>query len=268
MNFSRWMEVGGLDDLGRLDTPAHRLDARVKAAVTVAFIAVVMSFDRYALSALTPLALYPVFLVAVGRVPAGFLARKILLAAPFAVAVGLFNPFLDRAPALTLGGWTVSAGWLSFASILLRFALTVGAAVALVACTGMYRLAAGLERLGMPRVFATQVLFLYRYLFVVAEEGGKMLRGVSLRSPAGRGLPLRTYAALVGRLLLRALERAGRIHRAMVARGFDGTIRTGDAPRLRGADVAFALGWTGFFAVARFADPAARLGRWLAGHTS
>ncbi|HPG01028.1 MAG TPA: energy-coupling factor transporter transmembrane component T, partial [Kiritimatiellia bacterium] len=139
-----------MDELGRMDTPAHRLDARAKAIVTFAFIAIVMSFPRYAISALTPFLLYPIALISWGHIPPRHILKKMLIAAPFALIIGIFNPLMDHQPMAAIGPIVITGGWLSFASIMLRFALTVGAALALVACTGMYRLAAGLEQLGVP----------------------------------------------------------------------------------------------------------------------
>lgn len=265
MGVLTWTDLGSLDDLGRRDTPIHRLDARVKAAVTLCFLLVVMSFNRYEVSALTPLVAYPLFLVVVGEVPAGLLLRKLLLAAPFALMVGLLNPWLDRAPGVLLGTWSVSAGWLSCASIALRFLLTVGAAVALIACTGLYRLAAGLQQLGLPHVLVTQLLLLYRYLFVVAEEGRQMRQSVQARGGTGSALPLRTYGHLIGHLLLRSLDRAARVHRAMLARGFDGSVRVAAPPSAGARDVGFAVAWIAFFLIVRFAHPADRLGAWIIG---
>ncbi len=263
MGLSHWIEIGHMDELGRLDTPVHRLDARAKAVVTLAFIAVLMSFDRYEISALTPFALFPLILFSVGRLPALPLLRKIAVAAPFAILVGLFNPWLDRTPVFSLGPWVVTGGWLSFASILIRFLLTVGAALILVATTGMYRLGAGLQRLGVPQLFVTQLLMLYRYLFVVADEGSRMVRSVQLRSGSGQVLALRVYGSLVGHLLLRALDRAERVHRAMVARGFDGEVRLAEPGRFGWPEGLFVAGWLLFFTVARFWNLADGVGRWM-----
>lgn len=265
MGVAAWIELGKMDELGRMDSPVHRVDARAKAFVTLAFVAVVMSFPRYEVSALTPLVLYPLTLVTLGRIPARHILRKVLVAAPFALAVGLFNPFLDRHPHGAIGPIALTGGWVSFASILLRFLLTVWAALALVACTGMNRLGSGLGRMGVPRVFVVQLLFLYRYLFVVADEGGKMLRSVELRSEKGRPLSLRVYGSLLGTLLLRSLDRAERVYRAMVARGFDGEIRVlGRAP-FRPADALFVCAWVAYFAAARTWNFAEVLGRLLTG---
>lgn len=263
MGLDRWLETHRMDELGRLDTPLHRIDARMKTVTALVFVVVVMSFPRGAVSALMPLFLYPLVLVRLGAIPPRALLKKMLVAAPFAVAVGLFNPVFDRQPVLVVGPVAVSGGWLSFASILIRFALTVSAALLLVACTGMHRLCAGLARLGVPRVLVVQLLFLYRYLFLIADEGARMLRGMELRAAGVRKLGLRVYGSLVGHLLLRSLARAERIYKAMLARGFDGEVRVAGPTRLRWADVAFMAAWAAFFAVARSWNLSACLGRLL-----
>ena len=260
MGFQAWIEVSRMDELGRQDTPVHRIDARAKTMTTILFIVSVMSFSRYEVSALTPFFLYPCVLMFLGRMPAGCLFKKMLIAAPFALAVGLFNPFFDQRPVVVIGSLSVSGGWFSFASILVRFALTVSAALALVACTGMYRLCAGLERMRVPRVFAVQLLFLYRYLFLIADEGFRMLRSLELRGAGRRGLRFRVYASLVGHLLLRAMNRADRIYRAMQARGFDGEVRILRPTPWRWADSAFVFAWAVFFFVARVWNLAECLG--------
>lgn len=261
MQLSSWLSVGQMDDLGRLDSPVHRIDARVKAAVTFAFIAVVVSFGPHEVSALTPLAAYPLYLVAAGGIPVRAIARKILVASPFAVAVAIFNPLLDRETMVMVAGVGISGGWVSFVSVMLRFALTVGAALALVACTGMFRLGAGLQRLGVPSIFVAQLLFLYRYLFVVAEEAVGMVRSVSLRGGDARAIPASAYAGLVGHLLLRSMDRAARVHRAMRARGFDGTVRVQERGTIDGRSIGFAAFWLCSFAAARTWN----LAEWLGG---
>ena len=257
-------DLRSLDELAARDTALARIDARAKGAVTLAFVVAVVSFDRYAVAALLPLALFPLALAVLGDVPAAPLARKLALAAPFAVMVGLFNPLLDRAPLLVFGDLAVAGGWVSFASILLRFMLTVSAALLLVAGTGMHTLCAALGRLGVPRVFVAQLLFLYRYAFVVGGEAARMTTARRLRG-GGRPLPLAVYATLLGHLLLRAFDRAQRIHWAMLARGFDGELRSLQRLHWRRGDTLFVAGWCAFFALARAVDLPAALGRLLTG---
>ncbi len=257
--------LGRTDALAHRDTPVHRLDPRAMALVTAAFAVVVVSFPATTVTALVPLAAFPVALAAAGAVPVSFLLPRLLLAAPFAVMVGLFNPLLQTQVVMEVAGVGVSAGWLSFTSILLRVLLTVTAALVLVATTGIHRLCAGLERLGLPRVLAVQLLLLYRYLFVVTGEGLRMANAATLRLGNRRGLTVRGYASLLGSLLIRSFERAQRVHQAMVARGFDGTVRTLQRERWGWRDTVFLTGSVGFFALARLTDLAALTGGALLG---
>jgi cobalt/nickel transport system permease protein len=258
-------DLRALDALAGRDTTLTRRDPRAKLVTTLLFIVTVVSFDRYRVAALLPLALFPTVLAAEGDVPPRMLLRLLALASPFALLVGVFNPLLDRAPMLTLAGVELSGGWVSFASIALRFALTVGAAIVLVAGTGVPALCAGLARLGVPRVFTVQLLFVYRYLFVLAGEAARLDTARRLRSGLRPRPELAVYASLLGQLLLRAFDRAERIHGAMLARGFDGEMPHADRWRWQARDSLFLLGWSAFFAAARSVDLPNAIGAWLAG---
>jgi len=60
----------------------------------------------------------------------------------------------------------------------------------------------------------------------VADELGRMAQARRARSFRRTGrLDWGLLTGLIGVLLLRALERGERVHAAMVARGWDGTIR-------------------------------------------
>lgn len=245
------VSIGGLNDLASQDTHIHRLDPRAKLITTVLFIVTVVSFGKYEVTALLPLALYPVVLTALGNIPTGAIIRKVLIVSPFAILIGIFNPFLDRQVLIHIGGLPVSGGVISFASILLRFVLTVSAALLLIAVTGFEAVCLALERLRVPRAFVVQLLFLYRYLFVLLEEGLRIRRAYALRAGDVRGVAMRHFGSLSGQLLLRTLDRAQRIHQAMLCRGFDGRIRLKGALRAGLADVMFVLFWCLFFFLAR-----------------
>lgn len=261
-------DIGVLDHLATQDSPVHRLDPRAKVIVTLAFLAVTVSYGKYEVSALTPLAVFPVALLALGNVPVGLLCRYLLLASPFAVLVGLFNPLLDREVAMRFGDVGISGGWISFASIICRFLLTVSAAFVLIATTGFNTICTAVERLGAPRLLVTQFLLLYRYLFLLSHESGRMKRAYSLRALSDGGIPIRVWSSLTGHLLLRAYDRGQRIHSAMRCRGFDGEMPVLREVRFTLADVLFVLGWLAFFALARLGDLPQRIGEQLLRWTS
>lgn len=256
-------DVRGLDELSRRNAWAQRLDPRAALLTTLLFAGVVVSFPPHELAALTPLCAFPLSLLLLGHIPAGLVARRMALAAPFAVCVGLFNPFLDTAPLLYVGPVAVSGGWISFLSILLRFALTVSAALLLTAVVGFHTLCAALHSLGVPRAFVVQLLMLHRYLFVLLDEAQRLARARRLRAFSGRGMGPRVLATLLGNLLLRSVDRATRVHRAMCCRGFTGTVRVTHVFHFRAADAAFVLGWAIFFALVRSVNLPDALGNLL-----
>jgi cobalt/nickel transport system permease protein len=249
---SALLNIGYLESLSYQQTPLHRLDPRTKLLTTLAFIVAVVSFGKYEVTGLLPFAIYPVALIAVGNLPPGYLARKILLAAPFAFFVGIFNPLLDRAVLVHLGPVGLSGGWVSFASIMIRFVLTVAAALVLIAGTGLNAVGLALEKLGAPNGFVVQLLFLYRYIFVLTDEALRLVRARALRSFQGRGLGFKVFSHMIGQLLLRTLARARRIHLAMLSRGFDGIIRLRRPLEIHLRDGVFFLGWSGLFVLMRF----------------
>jgi cobalt/nickel transport system permease protein len=244
-------EVHSLDASAGRSTWLARLDPRAIVLATVAFIIVVVSFDRYAVVALLPLTLYPLVLARLGNIPLGRIGRKLLPALPFALMVGLFNPLFDPTPRIELMGHAIAGGWLSLSSILLRAILTVSAALILIAVLGMHRLCAALDQLGVPHVLTTQLLLMHRYLLVLAGELGRMNLARELRAPAPRAMPLSVYASLLGHLLLRTLDRALRIHQAMRARGFDGRLPLRHAQFWQWTDTAFLAACLSMFVLMR-----------------
>lgn len=256
------------DALAQRSTALSRIDPRAKILATLCFIVAVVSFDRYTVSALLPFALFPVLMAGLGDIPLCMIARKVLFASPFAVMVGLFNPWLDQKPLLDLLGYPIAGGWVSFASILVRFCLTVAAALVLVASTGLPPICSGLMRLGVPQILTTQLLFLHRYALVIAEEASCMRLAHELRSGANGALPLAVYASLLGHLLLRSMARAQRIYQAMLCRGFDGEIRVSHGLAWRSVDSWFLLVCLTSFVLARQIHVVHWLGRLLVEHLS
>lgn len=236
--FASLLDFRRLDQAATGDSFLHRLDARAKVLATLAFIVCVMSFGRYEVAGLLPYFAFPILACAVARVPLALVARQAALVLPVALLIGLPNPFFDREALLQLGGTVISGGWVSMVSIALRALLAALASIVLVALTGFPQICASLERLGMPKALAVQLLFLYRYLGVLGEEAQRMNTAYELRSN-GAALTLGHFGSLAGRLLSRTWDRAERIYLAMCARGFTGDFVTGRGSRFGLADALF-----------------------------
>ena len=241
MTFDKqYFNLGALDRLSYQDTFVHRLDPRAKVIAVMAFVFTVVSWPKYEVIALAPFFLFPVLLMALGDIPFSVVLKKALIVSPFAVFIGIFNPILDPGT-VTLFGISMSAGWLSFLSIMMKFMLTISAGLVLIATTSFPGVCHALRRLGMPSVFVSQLLFLYRYIFVLMEETMRMVRARDMRSFGRRGTGAKVAARIIGTLFLRTLERAERIYSAMLSRGFRGDIPSIKQYSFRVADTAFVL---------------------------
>lgn len=258
-------DIGYMDDLARGDSPLHRLDPRAKLITTLVFIAAVVSFDRYALSALLPFFIYPVVLISVGRLPAGYLLKKLLLVSPFAVLLGIFNPLIDRHIVFYIGSAGIPGGWVSFTSILLRFTLTITSALCLVALSGFDAVCESLIKFGVPRPFVVQLLFFYRYIFVLTDETERLVRARSFRAFNTGVMNFTTFVPLVSHLLLRTLDRAERIYHAMCCRGFDGHVHVLRSMKIGYSEIIFMSCWIFLFIFLRFFNAPLQLGRLITG---
>lgn len=259
------LNLGYLDTLARADSPVHRLDPRAKLPAVVLFIVTVVSFDKYTISAMLPFFLFPAAMIAVGDLPVGYLLKRLLWVAPFAVMVGIFNPILDRQVLFEIGSLHITGGWVSFASILLRFTLTVLAGFILIATTGFYAICLALEKIGVPNIFVMQLLFLYRYAFVLVGEAARIGRACKLRAPLRKATSIGTFVSLVGGLFLRTTDRAQRIYRAMCCRGFEGQIHLSARLCWTWKETLFLFGCGVVFIILRLTNPALVLGYLITG---
>jgi cobalt/nickel transport system permease protein len=92
---------------------------------------------------------------------------------------------------------------------------------------------------GVPELFVTQLLLVYRYSFLLAEEAGSIKKARDIRSFNGKGKDLFTTAKLIGSLLIRTTSRAEKIFMAMTARGFQsGLAKKTETPPFTKSDIA------------------------------
>lgn len=221
------------------ESAIHRLDPRVKVVVTVLFIVSnVMLPDGAWWGFLAAWALVLVG-TALARLPLWLVVRRSFIALPFALAAVtvVFTLPGETVAVWRLGDWRITvtdAGLVRFASILIRSWISVQMAILLTATTTFPDLMHALRHLRVPGVLIAIIGFMYRYLFVLVDEAGRLLRARAARSarPAGGGgggtvlWRAQVAGSMVGQLFLRSLERSERVYNAMVARGYRGQLLT------------------------------------------
>jgi cobalt/nickel transport system permease protein len=223
----------------------HRLDPRVKVITTLATVIAISLIPDGRWDAYAGAALLIISASVLSKLGPTFTLRRSYLALPFVLAAVILlftvpGPTLYRLPLL---GWEITrTGWSRFLSILLRSVLAVQVGTLMIATTRFPDLLWGLGALRFPGLLVSTVAFMYRYLFVLGDEAVRMLRARAARSAshAGSRPPLqwrgRVAGNMVGSLFLRALERSERVYAAMLARGYDGSMRSVQAFQMKPGD--------------------------------
>lgn len=243
------MHAEVFDRFHAAESKLHRLDPRVKVVVAVLFILSNALLPDGAWAAFGLAWLFLLGANTLSKLGVDFTFRRSFVALPFALAAitAIFSPIGHP-----LGNWSLGPlvliptdyGVIKFISILLRSWLSVQVAILLVAVTRFPDMIHAFEHLRVPSILTTIVAFLYRYLFVLTDEVMRLLRARQSRSAAsagqrsGRSVVWRARVAgsMAGQLFLRSYERSDRIYNAMLARGYDGHLRTLNAHILHPSD--------------------------------
>jgi cobalt/nickel transport system permease protein len=230
------MHLNTFDHYQQSGTWIHQLDPRVKVLVALLFI---ISTALMPDGAWLAYLLSWILIIAAGlaaHIQLWFLVKRSLLVLPFILAAVTVIFTLPGA-VLWSGpfGLTISdAGLVRFLSILFRSWISVQMAVLLTATTRFPDLLHALRHLKVPAILVSILAFMYRYLFVLADEVARLLRARAARSAqvsaqkAGRSIWWRAQIAgnMVGQLLVRSLARSDRVYQAMLARGYQGELLT------------------------------------------
>jgi cobalt/nickel transport system permease protein len=227
----------------------HRLDPRVKVVVTIAFILSNALLPDGAWTAFGLAWLFLLFANALSNLGLEFTFKRSFVALPFALVAITVLFSIPGEPLTTfhfiLWDFTITdMGLLRFESILVRSWLSVQMAILLVATARFPDLIHAFEHLRVPSILTTIVAFLYRYLFVLADEVFRLLRARESRSAAAAGsrsggsVAWRAKVAgnMAGQLFLRSYERSDRVYNAMLARGYTGHLNTMNPHELHRVD--------------------------------
>jgi len=218
-----------LDEYSGLRSPVHRLDPRAKLLGFAVLIMVCVT---------TPPGLYAAFAAYLGlelvllwlsRLPLKHVARRMLIVLPFILVVAAFIPFFDKGGgSYNLGPVRISAhGLLVLWNVAAKSTVSVLAVILLSSTTPFADLLRGMERLRMPRLLVALLSFTYRYIFVLVDEAQRMRRARDSRGWSGKWLwQAKVIGHMIAALFLRSYERGERVYAAMLARGYDGGLRT------------------------------------------
>ena len=111
-------ELSEMDELAARRSPVHMLHPAAKLLTTIAYILITLSFDKYDLSGIVPMVIWPVLMFQISGVEVRTCFYKLRIVLPLVMAVGLFNPIFDRGILLSIGGIAVSGGVISMFTLM------------------------------------------------------------------------------------------------------------------------------------------------------
>lgn len=231
-------------------TPLHHLAPEAKIVATLGAVSCIAVTSRYSVWAFAVYAAVATFLISIARIPPRFVLVRLAAIAPF-VIFALFIPFVGTGETTEVLGMDLSVDglWATW-NILVKAVLGATMTIILTSTTEVADIMRGLGVLRVPAVFTAIMMFMVRYLELIADELGRMRVAMTARGYDPRWLSqARPIATSAGALFVRSYERGERVHAAMLARGFRGVMPELERPRATPGQWAVVALLVGLFAV-------------------
>lgn len=197
-----------LDRYSRLKSPVHRLHTAVKLLATFCIVVGTVAVPFSSIWFFVVTAALLLVVAAISTVPWTFVLKRLLLLEPLALGIAFLALFQPN-------GTTI------FLSIVAKSTVCLFTVILLSNTTPFEDLLRSLSRIGVPRILITILALMYRYLFVLIDEGERLARARMSRTfTTNRVRRWQALASLIGQLFVRSTERAERIYAAMTARGW------------------------------------------------
>ncbi len=206
-------------------SPIHRVAPAAKLAATFLFVSAVVLTPRTAFWAFGVHAVLLLTVATIAGLGPFALARRLVFELPF-VAFAVFLPLIGQGQRREVLGLSLSVDGLWGAwNIVVKGTLGVAATAVLAATTSVPELLRGFERLRMPRLLTAIMGFMIRYGEVIGDELRRMQVARIARGHDPRWIwQARAVASSAAALFIRSFERGERVHLAMMARGYRGTM--------------------------------------------
>lgn len=204
------------------DSFIHKMDPRAKIAAAVIF-SVVVALSQ-SLQGVTAAMMFPAALLVLSRISLKKVALRLAVVNVFIVFLWFFLPF--TVPGKVVYSWGAleihREGLLQCLLITLKSNAIVLTVMVLLGTSPIFSLVHALSHMGIPDKLVHLFFFCFRYIHVIHEEYHRLSHAIKIRGfrPATNMHTYRTYAYLVGMLLVRSFDRSSRILSAMKCRGF------------------------------------------------
>lgn len=204
----------------------RKLDPRIKLVLVMAmsiFLAI-SSQMKVLLAAL----LLGLMITLSARIHISDILRRLIPANLFLLFIWTIVPFsMEGSPLFAVGPLICSREGVVLAmTITLKSNAIMIYGIFLMATTSIFTLGHAMHKLRLSKKLVHLFFFTYRYIHVINQEYIRLMSALKIRGfyPKTSFHTYRTFAYLIGMLLIRSLDRAQRVHQAMLCRGFHGKL--------------------------------------------
>jgi len=217
----------------------HKLDPRVKIIVAVFFSIVVAITDKYITLAIA--FIFSMGLMIMARLNIKQVFSRLLIVNSFIAFLWLTLPFTFSGESLyTLGSLGISREGIKYAFLItIKSNSIILAGITLLSTSSIFNLIHALHHLHLPEKLIQLFFFTYRYIYTIHSEYIRLNNAIKIRGfkPKTNLHTYKTYAYLVGMMLVRSYDRSKRVYNAMLCRGFKGKFWTLDHFYLKKSDL-------------------------------
>lgn len=208
------------------DSFLQRLDPRIKIIIVLLFSVLTAVSQKF--SVLLLAFLLSLIAILAGRISFREVIKRLIPVNTLIIFLWLFLPFTFNGTAIvTLFGWPITREGIWFAAMIsVKSNVIMLILIALTLSTSNVTIAHALHELKVQRKMVHLFFFTLRYIHVIYNEYIRLSNSMKIRSfkPKTNFHTYRTFAYMIGMLLIRSLDRAQRVHNAMRCRGFNGNL--------------------------------------------
>lgn len=210
-----------MNHLSSRDQWINNISPLVKLVITILYVVLTVSFDRYDITGLAGMLIYPVAGMIIAELSLKDAVKRLRIVLPIVCVMGLFNPLFDHTKVI-IGTMCVSGGIISMLTMIIKGIFTVFATYILIATTSIDKICYGMQQLHIPGIIITQIMLTYRYITLLLGEVNSVTASYSLRAPGQKGIHYKVWGSLAGHLMLRSIDRAELVYDSMMLRGYRG----------------------------------------------
>lgn len=221
----------------------HRADPRFKIIIFILFSVLCATASGLKIPLLC--LVYSLILLLIGKLKLKPLTSRLFVANSFIAFIWFFIPLsYNQAPYLEIGVLKISQEGLFYAlSITLKCNAIILSTIALLSTSSVFSLAHAMLHLKMPTKLVTVFFLFYRYISVIHDEYLRIRKAAILRGfvPKNNIHTYKTFAYIIGGMLIKSYERAEEIYKAMLCRGFTGYFPLFEHFKTQKSDIIFSI---------------------------